>query len=174
MPRDPNIQIYVAARALGDIVRKLGDRILADIIPILEAGLDSEITDQRRGVCTGLIELMRNCTKEQLSSANYSSDFIVFIRRAISDHQPEVRRAGARAFDLLHNSLGVRAIDGLLPDLLAQLDASQQDSAQHAATLDGLRQLLTVKSKAVMPHLVPKVISCGSPIIYFFRPYNHM
>ena len=32
----------VAARTLGDIVRKLGEKVLPEIIPILEQGLESE------------------------------------------------------------------------------------------------------------------------------------
>lgn len=40
----------MAARSLGDLVRKLGERILPEIIPILEAGLLHEDGDKRQGV----------------------------------------------------------------------------------------------------------------------------
>ena len=39
-----------AGRALGELVRKLGERILAEVFPMLEAGLDSDDPAMRRGV----------------------------------------------------------------------------------------------------------------------------
>lgn len=49
---------------MGDIVRKLGERVLPEIIPILERGLDSPDSDQRQGVCIGLSEIMTACSRE--------------------------------------------------------------------------------------------------------------
>ncbi|KAG5445430.1 translational activator of GCN4, variant 2 [Clonorchis sinensis] len=145
-------QQQLAARALGDVVRKLGERILPEIIPLLVAGLNSSEPNHRRGVCTGLMELMRNCPREQLF--NYTDSLLIPIRRTLCDELPEVRRSGARTFEILYGALGVRCLDGVLPDILAQLDDPK--TSPHA--LDGLRQLLVVKGKAVMPYLVPKLI----------------
>ena len=50
----------VAARTLGDLVRKLGQRVLQEIIPILEKGLDSDGKSKRQGVCVGLSEIMNS------------------------------------------------------------------------------------------------------------------
>lgn len=57
----------VAARTLGDLVRKLGERVLPEIIPILEHGLDSEQSDQRQGVCFGLREIMSSTQRDHVS-----------------------------------------------------------------------------------------------------------
>ncbi|KAF5401197.1 hypothetical protein PHET_05421, partial [Paragonimus heterotremus] len=153
-------QQQVAARALGDVVRKLGERILPEVIPLLVHGLNSAEPDHRRGVCTGLMEIMRNCPREQL--VNYIDTLIVPIRRTLCDKLPEIRRSGARTFELLYNTLGVRLLDSILPDLLAQLD----DTEANPYVLDGIRQLLVVKGKAVMPYLVPKdLLHCASVLI---------
>lgn len=56
----------VAARTLGDLVRKLGERVLPEIIPILERGLQSEQADQRQGVCIGLSEIMASTSKDMV------------------------------------------------------------------------------------------------------------
>ena len=40
--------VKVAARTLGDVVRKLGEKVLPEIIPILEKGLESDRSDQRQ------------------------------------------------------------------------------------------------------------------------------
>ena len=58
--------LQVAARTLGDLVRKLGERVLPEIIPILEKGLDSEKNDERQGVCIGLSEIVASTSKEQV------------------------------------------------------------------------------------------------------------
>ena len=48
-------------------MRKLGERVLPEIIPILEKGLDSEEADQRQGVCIGLSEIMASTSREHVS-----------------------------------------------------------------------------------------------------------
>ena len=59
--------LQVAARTLGDLVRKLGERVLPDIIPILEKGLLSEESDERQGVCIGLTEIMSSTSRDQVN-----------------------------------------------------------------------------------------------------------
>lgn len=54
----------IAARTLGDLVRKLGEKILPEIIPILEEGLRSDKSDERQGVCIGLSEIMKSTSKD--------------------------------------------------------------------------------------------------------------
>lgn len=56
----------VAAKTLGDLVRKLGERVLPEIIPILEKGLESEEPDQRQGVCIGLSEMMASTSRDMV------------------------------------------------------------------------------------------------------------
>ncbi|VDN10549.1 unnamed protein product, partial [Dibothriocephalus latus] len=101
-------QQQVAGRALGDLVRKLGERVLPEIVPYLEEGLNVEDGDRRRGVCNGLIEIMRNSVPDQIAS--FADRLTSPIRRSLCDSSPEVRKAGARAFDLLYAAIGLRAL----------------------------------------------------------------
>ncbi|VUZ56756.1 unnamed protein product, partial [Hymenolepis diminuta] len=141
----------VACRALGDLVKKLGDRVLPEVIPHLEEGLNSPDDNRRRGVCNGLIEIMNNCQSEQI--AQFSDRFTSPIRRSLFDSSAEVRTAGARAFDLLCSGIHLRAVDEILPDLFLKLEEPQyRDYA-----LDGIRQLLALRGRAVMPYLIPKL-----------------
>lgn len=57
----------IAARTLGDLVRKLGEKILPEIIPILEEGLRSPKSDERQGVCIGLSEIMKSTSRDAVS-----------------------------------------------------------------------------------------------------------
>lgn len=141
----------VAARTLGDLVRKLGERVLPEIIPILEKGLDSDRPDQRQGVCIGLSEIMASTSREMVLT--FVDSLVPTVRRALSDPLPEVRLAAATTFDSLHSTVGVRALDDILPPLLKQLS----DPVQSEYTLDGLRQVMAIKSKVVLPYLVPQL-----------------
>ncbi len=141
----------VAARTLGDLVRKLGERVLPEIIPILESGLSSEEADQRQGVCIGLSEIMASTSKEHVSV--FADSLIPTVRRALTDPLPDVREAAAHTFDNLHHNIGARAVDEILPNLLNDLN----DPEMSERALDGLKQVMAVKSRVVLPVLVPQL-----------------
>ncbi|XP_052833677.1 eIF-2-alpha kinase activator GCN1 [Octopus bimaculoides] len=84
----------------------------------------------------------------------FANNLIPSVRRALCDPLPEVREAAARTFDNLHHNIGARALDEILPTLLQKL--SEPESSEWA--LDGLKQVMTVKSRVVLPYLVPQLI----------------
>ncbi|XP_069038064.1 stalled ribosome sensor GCN1 [Lepisosteus oculatus] len=141
----------IAARTLGDLVRKLGEKILPEIIPILEEGLRSDKSDERQGVCIGLSEIMKSTSKDAVLV--FSESLVPTVRRALCDPLEEVREAAAQTFEQLHATIGHQALDDILPDLLHQLE--DEETAEFA--LDGLKQVMAVKSRSVLPYLVPKL-----------------
>ncbi|CAH0556041.1 unnamed protein product [Brassicogethes aeneus] len=143
----------VAARTLGDLVRKLGERVLPEIIPILERGLQSDRADQRQGVCIGLSEIMTSTSRDMVLT--FVNSLVPTVRKALCDPLPEVRKAAAKTFDSLHSTVGARALDDILPSLLNQLN--DEDAAVVECTLDGLRQVMAIKSRVVLPYLVPQL-----------------
>ncbi|CAG9808270.1 unnamed protein product [Chironomus riparius] len=143
----------VAARTLGDLVRKLGERVLPEIIPILEKGLDSECDKQRQGVCIGLSEIMASTSRDMVLT--FVDSLVSTVRRALSDPLSDVRKAAARTFDSLHSAVGTKALDDILPSMLAGL--SDEDPFIAECTLDGLKQIMAIKSRVVLPYLVPQL-----------------
>ncbi|KAK9878672.1 hypothetical protein WA026_023121 [Henosepilachna vigintioctopunctata] len=143
----------VAARTLGDLVRKLGERVLPEIIPILERGLQSERSDQRQGVCIGLSEIMTSTSKDMVLT--FVSSLVPTVRKALCDPLPEVRKAAAMTFDSLHSTVGSKALDDILPPMLNQLNDENPNVVE--STLDGLRQVMAIKSRVVLPYLVPQL-----------------
>lgn len=141
----------IAARTLGDLVKKLGERVLPEIIPILEQGLKSDRADQRQGVCIGLSEIMSATSREMVQA--FVDSLVPTVTKALYDPLPEVRQAAAKTFDSLHAAVGSRALDEILPPLLNQLG----DPVVGEFTLDGLRQVMAIKSRVVLPYLVPQV-----------------
>jgi len=141
----------LAGRTLGDLVEKLGDKVLPEIIPILEQGLDSDRSETRQGVCLGLSEVISSLGKAQLG--NYGEALIPAVRKALCDELPEVREAAAQAFDGLSKSIGNQTLDGIVISLLGQLE----DQESHA--FDALKQILSVRSNHILPFLLPKLLS---------------
>ncbi|KAF9795685.1 hypothetical protein SFRURICE_003878 [Spodoptera frugiperda] len=148
----------VAARTLGDLVRKLGERVLPEIVPILERGLRSERADQRQGVCIGLGEILASTSRDAVLS--FADGLVPTVRTALCDPLPEVRMAAARTFDSLHATIGNKALDDILPQMLEGLKDPDPEIAE--ATLDGLKQVMAIKSRAVLPYLVPVLTAGGA------------
>lgn len=84
----------VAGRTLGELVRKLGEGVLSEIIPILEEGLKSQEADMRQGVCIGLSEVMSTAGKVQV--IDYVDSIIPAVRTALVDESSDVREAAAQ------------------------------------------------------------------------------
>ena len=74
-------------------------------------------------------------------------------RKALCDDDGSVRQAAARTFDSLHTVVGNRALDDILPAMLEHLS----DPELHDNALDGLRQIMAIKSRAVLPYLIPQL-----------------
>ncbi|XP_050224461.1 protein ILITYHIA [Mercurialis annua] len=142
----------VAGRALGELVRKLGERVLPSIVPILSKGLKSHDPSRRQGVCIGLSEVMASAGRSQL--LNFMDELIPTIRTALCDSMPEVRESAGIAFSTLYKSAGMQAIDEIVPTLLHALE----DDKTSDTALDGLKQILSVRTAAVLPHILPKLV----------------
>eukprot|EP00958_Prasinococcus_capsulatus_P016011 scaffold1761_cov357-Prasinococcus_capsulatus_cf.AAC.17 len=135
-----------AGRALGDLVRKLGDRVLPEVIPILRTGLQDPDSNLRQGVCFGLSELMDAATKQQL--IEFTDDLVPTVRDALCDEDEEVRTAAGAAFATLYKAVGTSLVEQIVPKLLRELEESDD-------ALDGLRQLCT--NSSVVDFLVPNL-----------------
>ncbi|XP_073041088.1 protein ILITYHIA [Primulina eburnea] len=142
----------VAGRSLGELVRKLGDRVLPLIVPILSQGLSDPNPSRRQGVCIGLSEVMASAGKSQILT--FMDELIPTIRTALCDSVIEVREAAGLAFSTLYKSAGMQAIDEIVPTLLHALEDDQTSDT----ALDGLKQILSVRTSAVLPHILPKLV----------------
>ena len=80
----------MAGRCLGELVRKMGDRVLQQIIPILVKGMQDGDSSTRQGVCTGLREVLDNITREQLQE--YLAQLLPTVQAALCDEDTSVRQ----------------------------------------------------------------------------------
>jgi len=155
-------QRAIAGNALGELIRKAGEGVLASLLPTLEEGLqNSTDADKKQGICIALGEIISSASPEALE--DYEKTLISVVRVALVDPGDEVREAAAEAFDSLQKILGKRAVDQVLPYLLNLLRTeSEADTA-----LSALLTLLTdnTRSNIILPNLVPTLLT--SPITSF-------
>nr|CCA15342.1 hypothetical protein OsJ_12383 [Albugo laibachii Nc14] len=145
----------IAGRTLGEIVRKLGENVLPEIVPFLRSGLSgNQSSGMRHGACIGLAEIIDCSSKKQLE--DFVSTLVGAIVDGVSDELPQVRASAAHAFVGLHNNIGYRAIDETIPCLLKVIKQDAVDGKDSA--LLGLQDILRVKSKEVIPYLIPRLL----------------
>lgn len=146
----------IASNALGELIRKAGDGVLASLLPTLDEGLQiSTDSDAKQGICLALRELISSATPEALEE--HDKTLIAVVRTALIDSDDEVRETAAEAFDSLQNIFGKRAVDQVLPYLLNLLRS--EDEADNA--LSALLTLLTdtTRSNIILPNLIPTLTS---------------
>ncbi len=142
----------MAGRCLGELVRKMGGRVIHQIMPIMSAGIQSEVAETRQGVCWGLREVLDNVTRDQLSE--HIGEILPTVQAALVDTDPGVRQAAGAAIGILFKTGGGSGVEGVLPTLLAGIDGSPQ---QFTAAVEGLRVLLSVRTQTLNA-LVPKLL----------------
>lgn len=146
----------IASNALGELIRKAGDGVLATLLPNLEDSLQvSTDGDAKQGICLALKELISSATPEALE--DHEKVLISVVRTALTDSDEEVRETAAEAFDSLQQVLGKRAVDQVLPFLLNLLRSEDEADNALAALLTLLTE--TTRSNIILPNLIPTLIT---------------
>jgi hypothetical protein len=141
-------QRTTAGRCLGELVRKLGDHMLPELVPILTQGLGLGMAEKhRQGVCLGLSEILLAASKSQL--ADHMDVLLPAVRMALCDPSGAVRVAAGSAFDTLFRAAGADVTSDIIPALLAELETNE-------FALDGIRQVLA-KQPRILPTVLPRL-----------------
>eukprot|EP00547_Thalassionema_nitzschioides_P012180 CAMPEP_0194261726 /NCGR_PEP_ID=MMETSP0158-20130606/46175_1 /TAXON_ID=33649 /ORGANISM="Thalassionema nitzschioides, Strain L26-B" /LENGTH=3020 /DNA_ID=CAMNT_0039001857 /DNA_START=53 /DNA_END=9111 /DNA_ORIENTATION=- len=154
-------QTQVAGRCLGDIVQKLGDGILPDLLPLLQKAIledeadDAATTTTRRGVCVGLQEVISHASSEAIS--NYLELLTRVVRDALCDSEESVRDMAASCFQSLHQVVGQPALDEMVPSLLIDLESPLEEKSERANR--GLAGILKLRSRELLPYIIPRLLS---------------
>ena len=153
-------QTEVAGRCLGDIVRKLGDAVLPEIVPVLRDSLllydDEDSITTRRGACVGLSEVLACSTKEQLEK--YLDIFTKAVQNALCDDDEGVRELAASCFQTLYNTVGNRAFEQVVPVLLVAMSKQNTDESAARRAIVGLTGILKIRSRDLLPYLIPRLL----------------
>jgi len=144
----------VAGRCLGDVVGKLGDSVLPQVIPVLRNSLYAGDQHTKRGVCVGLTEVINCSTKDQI--LRFLEIIVKVVQDALSDDDANVRKMAATSFQSLHSVVGSRAMDEVVPSLMVSLENGDPKTRHRA--LNGLTGILSVRSRELLPYIVPRLI----------------
>lgn len=147
-------QRLIAGRTMGELVMKLGDTVVSDLIPLLTEQLKSNDPEVRQGVCIGLKELLNSSNERQLQ--RFTNVLLPAVKLAVCDKDEEVQDAAAELFDVLFRVMGQKAVQEIVNQLLKDLSSNHE--AQQQIGLSGLRQLIKVRAQHVLPKLVPSLI----------------
>ncbi|WFD28586.1 translational activator of GCN4 [Malassezia nana] len=146
---DSDEQRDMAGRTLGELVRKLGEKILAETVPLLaERAAHAPGAGTRAGVCRAVVDVLANSTKTQLE--DHEEALIDIVRSALGDQAAQVRAAAAAALQAMQAHLGERVIHATVPTLL---DALQDERAPTAVA--ALREVVRTQAEVVLPVVVP-------------------
>ncbi|TFK45118.1 armadillo-type protein [Crucibulum laeve] len=143
-------QQETAARTIAELCRKFGEKILAEMMPILKSKSTSPDARTRQGVCSVLSEIMENSAEGHRE--DHEDDIISIVRVSLVDDEANVRSAAAQAFDILQEHLGAKAIDQTIPTLL---EALRQPGKGSGTALQALREVMGVRASTVFPVLIP-------------------
>ena len=149
-------QKVIASNALGELIRKAGEGVLASLLPTLEEALQTSTDiDNRQGICIALREVISSASPEVLE--DYEKTLISIVRTALVDSNDDVREAAAEAFDSLQQIFGKKAVDQVLPYLLNLLRTESEANTALSAVLT----LLTdhTRSNIILPNLVPTLLT---------------
>jgi len=146
----------MAGKCLGDIVRKLGNSVLPEVIPVLRNSLDDGDHNTRRGVCVGLTEVIGSSTKEQI--IKFLDIIVEVVQNSICDDDEGVREMAAASFQNLYNLVGSVAMDEVVPSLMVALESTDDDEERRYRALNGLTGILSIRSKELLPYIIPRLI----------------
>lgn len=143
----------MAGRTLGELVRKLGEKILGETVPLLaERAQNAPRASTRAGVCRAVTDILSNATKTQLE--DHEASLIAIVRGALGDESAMVRAAAAHALDAMQSHLGAHAIDATVPTLLGALE----DDERATTALAALREVVRTQPEAVVPVVIPTLV----------------
>jgi len=140
----------VAGQTMGDLVRKLGENILSELIPLFKDGINNSNSNTRQGVCIAICEIMASTGKTHINE--FALETTPIVLKGLIDSESNVREAAAKCFDYLHQTLGSRATDEILPQILNEF-MSGGNSKLYA--LEALKEMIMVRSNLVFPALIP-------------------
>ncbi|CAE8597071.1 unnamed protein product [Polarella glacialis] len=148
----------VAARCVGDLVGKLGERVMPELMPIFMNTLSTGDAHVREGVCIGLAELINATTKTMLT--DYLGELVPAIQQAIIDEEDSVRNSASTVVALIHSSVGPRATTDIVTWILAQLQEGEVEDHGHLF-LNGLEQLMSKQPGTVLPIVLSQLTTPG-------------
>jgi HEAT repeat protein len=142
-----------ASDTLDELLSKMGDALLAKIVPILQQKLEDEDQSERQGALVALSELLRLAHKSQL--APYMQEIVGNLRSALCDSAKFVRSSAGAALETLYSNVGKKTVDDIIPPMLQSLMSKSPEEEDWSLVIEGMRIVIAIAGKDVLPYLIP-------------------
>lgn len=142
----------MAARTIGELVVKMPEYLLPDLIPALTRASEHHDPSMRQGACLGLTQVVRSARKHVQSLLK---DLLPVVETCICADSSIVQRAAAELFIALNRAAGGRVMDAILPKLVNDI---LQGSA---AARVGLKQLMLARGSVILAYMLPMLLEGG-------------
>lgn len=141
----------MAASTIAELVNKMPDQIIPDLVPVLVQAAGSQDSKTRQGACLGLAEVVRNGRRYV---SNAIKDIVPVVRSALCDVDPAVQAAGAELFSGLQRAVGSRIMDEILQFLLDEVSEGSDEAVR------ALEELLkSHRGRSVLSFLLPRLLA---------------
>jgi HEAT repeat protein len=137
----------LAGRCLGDLVGKLGERVLPDLMPILTETMQSNDPMTRAGVCIGLSEIV-NASHRQLLQ-EYFSILFPAIKKGLTDESSIVRDKASVVVGTMYQTLGNTTVNSIVPSVIEMI--LSPESAVSESGINGLNGLVRALPRELLP-----------------------
>ena len=149
-------QKHIASNALGELIRKAGEGVIASLLPTLESELKYSLnSDTHIGICIALKEIFVSASAEVLEE--YESALMSSVRLALVNRNADVRHAAVEAFDASQNAFGKRTVEQVIQYLLKLLENPEEAESALLALLTLLNN--STRSHNILPNLLPTLLS---------------
>jgi hypothetical protein len=143
-----------SAKTLSDIVRKFGQGTLSELLPLLQEGLHNHDPAHVQGICIALVEVMNSASKDALD--NFQDILCESVKEALQYPNAEVQNVAAQSFEALQHQFPTKAIEGIIPTLLRQLES--EDEGESEVALVALREIMKNRSNTrILGSLLPSL-----------------
>ncbi|XP_065320112.1 uncharacterized protein LOC135927836 isoform X2 [Gordionus sp. m RMFG-2023] len=123
-----------------------------------EESSDSKNCDYaRRGVCLALKYVMQYSSRDIIMLYCHPIDQIIIT--CLKDPDEELRSVALKLFDKYHQLGGQKVLDNIIPALIKELDKFETHENDDSYVLEGLKEMMDIKSRALLPYIIPKLES---------------
>ncbi|TMS37800.1 hypothetical protein L596_004659 [Steinernema carpocapsae] len=140
----------MAARCLEELVRKMGERLITDVLPVLKEALETPDTKARIGASAALNEIISNVPRETVQI--YADNLVPLFAITLTDTNEVVRQSAAKTFNAFFHSIGPSALDVVITPLFNSYWKEKDD-----AILGSLCAIMNLNGRRVLPFLLPKL-----------------
>lgn len=145
-----------ACETLTDLILRLGDQLMPELLPLLEKSFVSSSVVNRQSVSDGLLHIVESCPKQLL--LNNTNGLLKLTLKILKDEETKIRRNGAAIFAHIHKVTGDSSLESVFPSLLQLV----QDPSTQELGLNAFEELMKVGTSRLVQWVIEATINSSN------------